>query len=539
MAFRPQKTKNKKMLHSLRRYFWLVLLISLTNCDHAKISQPVHEYRIALSKEPDTLDCRQARSLESATFCHLLFDGLYRWGDNGEPELSLAESVAIHDSDRVYTFTIRPCQWSNGDPVTAYDFEYTWKQILSPSYPSPLAYQLFVIDGAKEAKLGKGDLDRVGIRALDDHTLQVRLKTATPSFPSLLCSMSFCAVNSRLDQKDPSWAHAKDDSFVSNGPFNLKEWKLQEEIVLQESTSYWKQVSAEKRPSCALSFVISDENTALGLIESGGLDWAGSPVSQLSSEFLAQSKFQDHLQRVDAAATEFIRVNSTHPILQNIKIRQALSTAIDRDELVEQLLNGYGSPAQHLVPPCTSRQPYTSKPRKGNPKQLFEEGLEELGIAKAELPPIRLSYSSTRRHQLAQYLQAQWRKTLGLEIQIERLEAGVLYSELSELSYDLAIGCWFADYNDPVNFLEVFKYRKNGTNQTGWENPVFALLIDRSNRESNRLSRMTYLKQAERILERELPIIPIYHYEMVSKVADETIPLQVHPLGILQYRQAL
>jgi oligopeptide transport system substrate-binding protein len=222
-------------------------------------------------------------------------------------------------------------------------------------------------------------------------------------------------------------------------------------------------------------------------------------------------------------------------------VRQALAVAIDRVAIVENLLSNNPRAATGLVPP-TSRWPLVQKlipVGKTEAKRLFAEGLNELAMDVGDLPLITITYGNSEpRHLMAQAIQQNWREVLGLEVALERQEPKVLWDRLAALDYQICAGSWFADIQDPVDFLNVFKNRGVSTNNTGWEDPVYEGLVEMSEDELDPKERLEVLQLAENLLLEEMPILPIFHYTLNYVKSDKVDGVVLTELGAMDCRRA-
>jgi oligopeptide transport system substrate-binding protein len=458
-------------------FFFVTIILC---CCQSPAPKSSHSLRIGIPSDPSTIDPRKLRDLSGVTFTHLFFEGLTRLDHTGTPQLAMAEKYTLSPDKKTYVFKLKKSFWSNGDPVTAHDFETTWKNNLNPASPSPNAYQLYVIQGAKEANEGTGSLDDISVKAIDDSTLIITLKEPTPYFLNLLATYFLYPVHS-------------DDPTINNGPFQLKNWLKQNEILAVKNPLYW---DATQVKLSDITFVVADDNTALRLFETGQLDWAGSPLGTIPADALSSLKRSNNFFITPSAATFFIRINTLDPDLQDIKTRQAFRDTLRRQELVEHVLQGNQAPAFSLVPFSFSKQP-------------FEE--TQLTIT-VPVKPLTLIYAANERnHKVAQAIQDQWRVHLGVQVNVQALERKIFLDKVKNGDYQMSLGSWYADLADPISYLEVFKAKNNGTNNTGWENTSYQGLLNRSAKESDPARRKLILKKAERLLIQEAPIIPLFH----------------------------
>ncbi len=452
------------------------MLCLITAC-HEPVP-PKKGIRIQLAHDPATLDPRSTRSLDTVTILRALYEGLMKTGKEGEFVPALAEEVHVSEDGKTYTYVLREAQWSNGEKVRATDFKNAWLAQIDPKDPKSNASLFYPIVGAKAFRDGTCPMEEVGISTPTENTLVVQLAWPTPYFNHLVASFPF------FPYREGAW----------NGPFTLREWKHSDHILLERNLAYWDAPSVQLD---TVEIVIIDEQTAISLFETGELDWIGSPMGTLPQDSIEPLKKEGILGIKEGAGTNFLRVNTTCSALSDPKIRQALSLAIDREAITTHITQGGQTPATHIVPPSflTIEEP------------VYQE------IASG-LVPARLVYtfsSNDRNRKVAAALQQQWKKRLGIELLLEPLEHKVFFDRISKGDYQIAMGSWFADFLDPISFLEVFKYKSNGTNNTGWENQNYVSLLESSQKELNPEKRAVLLREAANILLMDTPAIPMYH----------------------------
>src|SRR5690242_3813247 len=223
----------------LGQWIYLCIAVCIVGCQSPQKSIGQRStLRLNIENDPNTLDPRKARDLHSQALARLFFEGLTRVGKNGKAELALAESVSYSGDATQYTFHLKDAYWSNGDSVTAYDFIHAWKTLLDPAFPSDVAFQLYPIKNAKAAKEGRVASEAIGVRALDNKTLQIDLEYPVPYFLELVAIPAFFPINSHVDRIVPKWAD-QPSSYVCNGPFRLKEWKHNACITASKNDAYW------------------------------------------------------------------------------------------------------------------------------------------------------------------------------------------------------------------------------------------------------------------------------------------------------------
>lgn len=474
------------------------------------------QLRTGINREPQSLDPRVGSDVISSTLQFLLFEGLTRFNPDWTISLSMADSIDISKDRKTYLFHLRDAKWSDGSPVIAYDFEYTWKKVLDPKSPSPNAHLFFPIKNAEEAKKGLCPLSEVGVRAVDEKTLRVELKHPTPYFLDLTSFVAFFPVSSKKDRADPQWTRKTGSEFVCNGPFTLQRWKRHVVIQLKKNPHYWNlgKISLDK----ILFSFIADSTTALHLYECGELDLLQHSLCPFPAEPL-QALFKKGLLQLSATAgTQIIAFNTEQFPFHNVKIRRAFGLAIDREAIVSNVLKMGGGPAFSAIPPVLKKGREETLLPSCNPleaKQLFDEGLKECGIETWQFPPLTFLFSSSDiNKKIAEALQHAWKETLGVSVSLQAVEHVTLLEKFNKRQYQFAQANWLAQYNDPMNIFERFKYKENFKNYSGWENEEFKALLNRSFEESGE-KRLSTLKEAEEIFLREMPVLPLYHLNAI------------------------
>ncbi len=499
-----------------------LLLVGCTKKEPPVSQQTVH---LSIQAEPSSLDPRKARDLDSNVILRMLFEGLVRENKYGTIEPALAEKIETNEDGTQFIFHLRNANWSNGTSITAKDVVFTWTSILDPKFPSDVAYHLYSIKNAKKVKLGELPASMLGVTAIDDHTLSVQLEQTTPYFLELLTLPVFFPVSEEIVKSNPNWA-LQSSTFVSNGPFKVGHWVHADQIQLVKNEQYWESniVQLNRIDLCVVT-----SDTGLRMFEENKLDWMGSPLSTLPVDAITTLK---DVQKSPFLATGFCRLNVLSGPLSDRQFRRALALSVDRKAIVEHLLRGGQTVATSLVPK-----------EMGISEGYFEPCLVEARaiISEIEEPiaPVVISYYNNERNTLiAQTLQRQWQENLNIKVEIEAVEPKVFFQKISQKNYQIAIGSWTADFNDPINFLEVFKSKDNGTNNTGWENLDYIDLLNRSAICTDKEERKRILHSAEKILMDEMPIIPIYHFALNYVKNEALTGVYLSPQGHLDLRTA-
>ncbi len=486
--------------------------------------------------EPHTLDPRKARDLQSLTITKMFFEGLTRINPQEIAELALAEKVDVSSDGKIYTFHLRNAVWSTGAKVTAHDFAYAWSKVLDPHFPADQAFQMYVIKNGKSCKEGKVVFEQVGVQVLDDQTLQVELEHPIPYFLELTALPVFFPVSQKVDVVNPHWA-ADAQTMIGNGPFLMKQWKHNDHLLAVKNQTYWDASHVKLRK---IDLVMVSEETELKMYEKGELNWAGSPLSTLPVGALKELKKKGKLQVKPFLATYFFRTNIEAEPFQHPLMRKAFALALKRSEIVEHITQGGQLPATGLIPPSLGVQqmPYFQDGDLTLARQAFEEALQAEGLTRTTLPPISLMYvAGERNHLIAQTVQEQWRGAFGITIQLHAVERKVFFDRISKRNFQLAAGSWTADFSDGMNFLEIFKFKAGGSNNTSWENLHYRELLDQALEVNDPQVRKNIFRECESILMQEMPIIPLFHYTLLY-VSDNVKDVVLSHLGGLDLKWA-
>lgn len=499
------------------------------------------ELRVNINSEPPSLHPGLAKDSTSGTVLRQTMEGLTRISKDGTPEPAMAEKIDISDDQKVYTFTIREAQWSNGDPVTANDFEAAWKWAIDPANQSEYAYQLNYIEGAEAANTGGGSLDDVGVKALDEKTLEVKLVNPTPFFQELTAFYTYLPFNSKVAEANPDWANDAGENYTTNGPFHMIEWAHSDKIILEKSDTYWDK-DAVKLEKIEM-IMVNDGNTELSMFDNGELDWAGAPTGALPLDALPALKEEGRLITETIAGTYLYKFNTTVEPFNNVNIRKAFAHAINRQELIDNVTQGEQLPAMALVPPTMfpeNEKGYFKDNDVETAKEFLQKGLEELGYSDvSELPAITLSYNTSEGHQkIAQAIQDMWSQNLGVDVTLDNQEWAVYLDSVHALDYQVARMGWLGDFNDGINFLEAYRNADGGNNDTGWEDPKFQELLAQSATETDADARQALLRDAEAVFMDAMPIAPIYFYTNNWVQAENLKDVAVSGLGDAQFKWA-
>lgn len=500
----------------------LLCILLLFSCQKKEQRSQRHlnkHLSLNIGTEPPTLDPGLAQDLISANLLKMVFEGLMRKSSRGV-DLASAERVEISSDGKIYTFYLRKTYWSNGERVTAYDFEYAWKRQLDPHFPSPMADFFYVIKNAKEVRLQKEPIEKVGIKAVDDKRLVVELVNPIPYFLELVETPPFYPVH-RISRRDSSWAMEASQSYITNGPFSLKRWKHHDKITLQRSPYYWDKESV-KIEQISLH-MIEDSTTELLLFEQGELDWVGEPISSsLSPDAVEELKKRGRLEQSPVLVTNFYLCNTLHPKLKSSKTRRALARAIHRSEIVDNIIKVGAKPAYSVIPPTLMTEKI----------DYFTESQQ-----KQERLKLRLVYHNTALHyKIAQAVQQQMQRQ-GIELILEGVEWKILLDRIQNRDFDLASIGYMCFFSDPFSMMERF-HLHSSRNTTGWEDSEYSRWIDEAEATFDSQRRLALFLQAEKRLMEEMVAIPLYFPEAVFLKDRELKNVFIDGRGIVDFKNA-
>ncbi|MEK9199944.1 peptide ABC transporter substrate-binding protein [Lysinibacillus halotolerans] len=491
------------------------------------------ELNLVIPSEPPSLHPQLATDSTSNAILQNVFEGLTTVKD-GEVVEAAAEKIDVSDDQLTYTFTLKDAKWSNGDPVTAEDFEYAWKFALDPKNASEYASILYPIKGAQAYNLGEGSVEDLGIKVVDEKTLEVTLENPTPYFLELTAFKTYYPIHKATAEANDTWYAEAGDSYVTNGPFKLTDWQHSGSITLEKNENYWD-VDNVALDKVNISMVES-ETTASTMFDAGEIDWLGSPFQTIGLDVIDRYKEEGILKISDYAAIYVYKFNTTEGPTANANIRKALTLAIDRQGLIDNVTKGEQTPALGMVPSAVKGFEEDRGYMKDNDieeaKKALDAGLKELGLSDPSELKLSLSFNTSEAHAaIAQFIQEGWRTNLGIDVTLDNSEWQVYLDKVSNLDYNIARMGWIADYNDAYTFLEMYNSAENGNNDTGWENAEYTQLLEQSNTETDPAKRLELLKQAESIIMAETPVAPIYYYTNLSVKKDYVKNMEQDSLG--------
>ena len=488
--------------------------------------------------EPRYLDPGLNTALDAANIIINVFEGLTRVDAKGRTVPGMAEKWTVSKDGLTYTFYIRKnAKWSDGKPVTAYDFEYAWKRALDPNTGSEYAYQLFYIKNGQKFYEGKAKASDVGVKALNRTTLQVTLEAPTPYFIDLTNFPTYFPVRKDIVQKyGDKWA-TDPKTYIGNGPFKMTKWVHNSYIELEKNNNYWdaKSITLQKM----ILKLSNDNNANLMAFTAGQVDGAEG----IPTEEIPRLKREGKIKIAPLIGTYYYLVNCKKPPFTDKRVREALSLAIDRTRIVN-LLKAEQKPATGFVPYGIKGISKDFREESGNFLPVTadlakaKKLLAEAGYPNGKgMPEIEIIYNTDEGHKkVAEAIQNMW-KQLGINVKLSNMEWKVLLERRQKKDYMVARDGWVGDYNDPMTFLDLFT-SYSGNNNTNWSNKQYDSLIEKAKKEVDTKKRMQYMIQAEKILMQDYAIIPIYFYTKVYLLKDYVKNYYISPLGFNYFMYA-
>ena len=424
-----------------------------------------------------------------------------------------AESWSVSEDGKEYIFNInKNARWSNGEPVTANDFVWSWKRILTASLGSQYPDMLYYLVGAYEYHNGlTNDFSEVGVKAIDQKTLKVNLKNPTPFFLGLLSHYSTWPVHKEtvlkygdIDDRNGEWT--RPGNFVCNGPFQLKSWELNNKIVV-EKNPYYYDASIVKLNEIHY-YPVSNVMTEDRMFRAGQLHLTSTLPSQKCPIYIEENP---NLRIDPYMGTYFYRINTNHEALKDVRVRKALAYSIDRELLVNKVTKCGQIPAYSFTPPGSNG--YEPKTQIPFDPELAKSLLEDAGYSDENpFPKLEILFNTNEDHRkIALAIQQMWQVNLGIEIELVNQDWKVYLNREMIGDFQISRAGWIGDYEDPNTFLDLMRPNR-GNNKTGWENKEYDELVEKANTINNQSERYEMLYKAEEILIDNMPIIPLYTY---------------------------
>ena len=465
--------------------------------------------------ELETLDLHKSSGVPEANVQRDLFEGLVTEDADGSLIPGAAESWDSDASGLVWTFQLRKNgKWSDGTDVTAGDFVYAMQRAVSPETASEYAFILWPLKNAKA--ISKGDdkqLDHLGVKALDNHTLQITLENPTPFLPGLLAHhMAYPVPRKTVEEHGQRWT--RPGNLVSNGAYQLAEWKPQSHIKLTKNP-YFREADLVKTDT-VFYYPTEDKSSELKRFRAGELDITDDvPSDQIR---WIKKNIQDAFHNTPYIGTYYLAMNLEKPPFKgNVNLRKALSLAIDRKILTEKVTQAGEIPAMGWVPPgmniYKSQSMAESAMDKKARKKKAQEYYAKAGYSRDNPVEFELLYNTSENHKkIAIALSAMWKQVLGVKTKLRNEEWKVYLNSRTQRQFQLIRAGWIGDYNDASNFLDLFRSDVGTMNPSSWKNKHYDQLMQQAESETDQQKRAVLMQKAEQILLDEMPLLPVYFY---------------------------
>lgn len=465
------------------------------------------------ASEPENLDPHTVTGVPEHFILSALFEGLVNLAADGITIVpAAAASWEVSEDSLTYTFKLREDgKWSDGSPVTTADFLYAWERILTPALGSDYSSMLYPMKNARAFHEGEiADFSLVGAKAIDDRTVAVTLEYPAPYFLSMHSHYTWYPVQKKaieahggMTERGTKWTQP--GNLVSNGPFVLTDWEPDKIIIAKQNPHYWDNVILNAIHFHPVDDMLTEERN----FRSGELHMTYEmPLSKVRSY---QKNNPEVLKIFPYYGTYYYMLNVTKKPLDNVRVRRALSLALDRERLCNFVVISGEKPAHAFSPPDPNG--FVSATRYEFDPEAARKLLAEAGYPDGKgLPPVELLYNTQENHKLiAETIQQMWNETLNIQVELVNQDWKVYLSTRRTLDYNIARAGWIGDYIEPINFLECME-TGNGNNNTGWSNAEYDALLAKALRARTNEERYAFYQEAEDILHEEMPIIPIYQY---------------------------
>lgn len=493
---------------------------SQTNVEYGNQNQILF---IANGDEPQALDPHITTGAPDFHVISSLFEGLTTVDPKTlELRPGAAESWDLSDDLMTYTFHLQKNgRWSNGDPVTAQDFVYSWHRAMSPELGNQYAYMMYFIENAEE--FGKGeitDFSKVGVKALDDKTLQVKLTAPTPYFLQILDHHTYFPVHpptiekfGGMNARVSKWTLP--GNIVSNYAFKLKHWELNKVIEVERNEFYWD--ADVVKLNGIQFFPVNQQQVEERMFRSGQVHLTYTPQMAIEKIATYDAEEPELIHKDPGYSNYFYIFNTTRAPFDDVRVRKALSYAIDRESLVKRVTKGGEVPAYHFVPP---------DPEGHKPNSYFTYDVEKAKALLAEagypngegFPEFDILYNTHDNHRkIALAIQQMWHSSLNIQANLTNQEWKVYLNTQQNKDYNVSRKAWIADYLDPSNFYDLL-LSYGGNNDTGWKNERYDQLVEEAQHELDTQKRFALYEEANKILADEMPIAPLYFMSDINLI---------------------
>lgn len=493
------------------------------------------ELNVNVGPEPATIDPAKNSAVDGATLINHAFEGLMKLDKDNKIVEGQASKYEVNKDETVYTFTLREgIKWSDGEQVKAEDFVYAWQRLVDPKTGADYNYMIDMVKNANEIMAGKKKPKELGIKALDEKTVEVTLTTPTPYFLEVCAFPATFPVRKDIVEANADTWSTDPKTYIGNGPYVLKSWEHQSKMTYVKNENYY---DLKKLGPDTINFVLmEDKNTMLSAYKNNEILFA----DDLPSEEIDAMKDKG-LVIEKQLGTYFLSINVKKEGLDNVKVREALSLALDRDYIVEKVAKGGQIPADSFVATGltdadgktefheNAKKWYDAKDYKGNvekAKKLLKEAGYENGKG---LPSIELM-CNPGHEPIMEAVQNMWKENLGLNVTISSQDWNVFLETRKQGDFQVARDGWLGDYNDPVSFIDIW-VTGGGNNNAQWSNKEYDKIVSEIKSTTDAKERYAKMHEAEDLLAKDMPIIPIYYYTDLYLISDKLEGMYTSPLG--------
>jgi oligopeptide transport system substrate-binding protein len=509
------------MFRSMARLRTAGLLAAALLIGGATLAEADTYYR-GSAGDPETLDPHKTSTVYEAAILRDLLEGLVINDAAGDVVPGVATEWTVSEDGTAYTFTLRDdARWSNGDPVTADDFVYSLRRIMDPATGAKYATVLYPIENAEPVNKGEMAPEELGVEAVDDKTLRISLESPTPYFLELLTHQTGLPVHPpSVEEHGPDFVDP--EHMVTNGPYVLVSYTPNDRLVMEKSDTFHAADEVEIERVEYMPF--EERATCLRRFEAGEVHSCQEvPREQIPS---MRERLGDQLRIVPYLGVYYYAMNTEKEPLDDVRVRQALSMAIDREFLAEDIFSGSMIAGYSLVPPGianyvedTPKLDYADMPMLDREDEALRL-LEEAGYGPDNPVDIEIAYNTSEDHRNAATAIAEMWRPLGVNVSFKTRDVAAHYAMLrDEKSHQVARAGWIGDYNDPQNFLFLNRSDNPGFNYGNYDNPEYDALMRQAADETDLDERAQILAEAERIFLRDLPQVPLLHYSSTSLVS--------------------
>ena len=490
---------------------------------------------VQVGSEPATIDPAKNSAADAATLINHAFEGLMKLDKDGKIVEGQAAKYEVNDDQTVYTFTLRDdAKWSDDKAVTAEDFVYAWQRLVNPDTGADYNYMIDMVLNANDIMEGKKKPEELGIKAIDEKTVEVTLEKQTPYFLEVCAFPATFPVRKDIVEANGETWSTDPETYVGNGPYKLQSWEHQSKMTYVQNEKYY---GVEDLGPDTINFVLmEDQNTILSAFKNGEILMG----DDLPSEEIDAMK-DNGLVVESQLGTYYLSINTQKDVLNNEKVREALSLAIDRNYIVEKVAKGGQIPADTFVPTGltdadgktefheNATKWYDVNDYEGNVKKA-KELLKEAGYENGKgLPSIEL-LCNPGHEPIMEAVQNMWKENLGVNSTISSQDWNVFIQTRKDGDFQVARDGWLADYNDPISFIDMW-VTGGGNNNAHWSNAEYDKLVKEIKSTTDSAKRYELMHKAEDMLAKESPVVPLYYYTDLYLISDKLEGMYTSPLG--------